>query len=148
MSLRMSPRRKLLLALWILAAIFLSSCSGKSGPALVPVTGVVTWNGRQLTEGSVSFHPLQPGGAGLVPTGAIDQQGHYQLFTNKRTGCPAGPYHVVVFANEPVDPQNRSHAGLPKSLIDRKYNRVDTTPLKVEVRADAPAGTYDLALEK
>jgi hypothetical protein len=112
----------------------------------VPVVGRVTVNGRALTTGSVSFRPDPGRGNASMhqPTGSIDGEGNYQLFvTGGRAGAPPGWYKVVVTAYDDPSP------GKPlKSFTDMKYADEKTTPLRVEVIENAPAGQYDLALTR
>jgi hypothetical protein len=55
---------------------------------------------------------------------------------------------VVVFASSQADEKGYAHPGMPKSIIDLRYNDPAKTPLAMEVKADQPAGAYDLRLEK
>jgi hypothetical protein len=117
---------------------------------LIPVAGNVTLRGRPLTEGVVSFRPdaVQGNTSLHHPTGSIDRQGNYRLSVGKREGAPAGWYKVIVIANEPTpDDPKQVHPGMPKLIIDRRYTWPDSTPLKAEVRPDAPAGSFDFAVE-
>jgi hypothetical protein len=131
-----------------LAAAGLMGCSG--GEELIAVQGIVTMRGRPLTEGSVSFRPdASQGNASLHhPTGGIDGEGKYRLWAGRSEGAPPGWYKVVVIANEPEKQQpNMVHPGMPKPIVDRRYWSPETTPLCIEVRRDAPPGSYDLQVE-
>ena len=122
-------------------------CQGESWPELIVVEGGVSLHGQPLTAGSVSFR-AEDAGSRFWPSGTIDSNGRYRLYVRKHEGCPPGSYRVVVFANQPVAAgAEAGNAGLPRSIIDRKYNNPETTPLRVEVRAAVPAGQYDLRIE-
>ena len=132
-----------------LAGLVLASLAGCKGERLdlLPVTGQVFYDGQPLTTGSVSFHPAAT--TGHVPTGVIDKEGRYTLSTSYQPGAPPGRYKVVVHATEPIEQiPGKASPGLPKSLIPSRYNQGSTTPLEVEVKADAAADAYDLKLEK
>ncbi|MDX1944742.1 MAG: hypothetical protein SFU86_04985 [Pirellulaceae bacterium] len=130
------------------ATLLLAGCSRE--PSYVPVSGTITEAQRPLGGGTVSLRPDVEKGNKLFhhPTGMIDPQGRYTLFTNEREGAPAGWYKVVVFSNERTEEKGKSHPGMPKSLISTRYNQVQTTPLAVEVKPDAPPGSYDFDLQK
>jgi hypothetical protein len=121
-----------------------------SSEALVPVAAHVMHGGKPLTTGTVSYRPDAAKGNKSLhhPTGTIDDQGNYRLHTSGSEGAPPGWYKVVVFANEKQDDAKKAHPGMPKSIIPARYNEDKTTPLSVEVKADAAAGSYDLKLEK
>lgn len=136
---------------WVaLAALAISGCWGDDDEPLYPVAGRVSFAGRPLSSGTVSFRPdAARGNASLhQPTGAIDSQGHYEVFTTGREGAPAGWYKVVVFAHEPLSVSTGAHPAMPKSIIPERYNHPVKTPLSLEVKPHADANSYDLRLEK
>src|SRR5687768_13210897 len=69
--------------LGIVLGLMLAGC-GESGEPLLPVAGQVTENGVPLITGSVTLHPdASKGNESLHnPTGPIDQEGRYQVFTS------------------------------------------------------------------
>ena len=111
------------------------------GPQLVQVSGTVKMNGKPLTTGgTVSYRDA----SGLIqPTGKVDPAGHYQLFTDKRSGAPAGKYRVLVFASESPE-QTAAHGGLPRLIVHKQYMDPTATPLNVEVKEGNPSSAYDL----
>jgi hypothetical protein len=130
-----------LLAAGTLASI--AGCGGDepAGPPLVPVSGVVTMNGKPLTTGgTVSYRDS----TGIIqPTGKVEADGHYELFTDKRPGAPVGDYRVLVFASESPE-QTAAHGGLPRLIVQKQFMDPTTTPLHVEVKDGNPSGAYDL----
>ena len=132
----------------VLAFAALLGCSGGS-EKFIPVSGVVTEAKRPLARGAVSLHPDREKGNKSLhhPTGTIDAQGRYIMFTAGREGAPAGWYKVVVFSSEPVEIKGKAHPGMPKSLINVRYNQSQTTPLTIEVKPDASPGSYDFDLQ-
>ena len=75
------------------------------------------------------------------PTGTINAEGEYELFTVGKKGAPPGWYKVVVTAYA-----NKIEEGpvTPRLLIDPKYYQVETTDLSIEVVESPSPGAYDL----
>jgi hypothetical protein len=114
----------------------------------VPVSGTVTMaDGTKVTSGGVSFVPDKAKGNNLPtePVGQIGSDGVYQLTTNGQPGAPPGAYKIVVSVTKPSDAKDQY--SLPSSLINRKYSTAETSDLPIEVKDNAPAGTYDLKLD-
>lgn len=133
----------------VLLAAALVGCR-RGGELLIPVQGRVTLQGKPLAAGAISFRPdvQQANGSLHQPTGRIDADGKYRLFVGRREGAPPGHYKVVVFANEPTEENSQHvHPGMPKSLIDRRYNAPQTTPLAAEVKPGAASASFDFDLE-
>lgn len=132
--------------LGLVTAILLISTTGcgkdaPKGPPLVQVSGIVTLNGKPLaTGGTVSYRDL---GGTIQPSGKVDSDGRYELFTDKRAGAPAGNYRVLVFASESPE-QTAAHGGLPRLIVHKKFMDLTTTPLHREVKDGNPSGAYDL----
>jgi hypothetical protein len=121
-----------------------------------PVKGRVLLGDTPLHTGTVTFQPDAARGntSPHQPTANIDANGHYELFTVGKTAAPLGWYLVVVTAYE-SDAEMAKRARSPgeaghlaKSLIDLKYERVDTTTLAVEVVENPAPGSYDLKLSR
>lgn len=143
--------QKLLIAALPCALLALVGCGGEGGPsvALVPVKGTVTFDGKALIRGTVSFRPDKNAGNSttLEPYGDIGPDGVYTMITNKKPGAPVGKYIVLVESVEPIDP-NRKDTYTPKSLIPGSYAEPEKARLKLEVSADAAPGKFDLKLTK
>src|SRR4051794_1849999 len=77
------------------ALLCLVGCGG-SGPKLVPVTGIVTLNGKPLEGAAVSFHPDPSNKEGLPGEDTTGPQGNYKITTKGRSGVVPGKYHIVV----------------------------------------------------
>jgi hypothetical protein len=134
-----------LAGLAVLAAV---GCATEKLPEYHAVTGRVTLAGQPLTSGSVSYRSVDPGNT-EQPTGVIDPQGQYTLYTQQRPGAPPGKYRVIVFANEGLRERPGTAApGLPKSLISRRFQNPKTTPLERTVQPSAPPAHYDLEVTK
>ncbi len=73
-------------------------CSSRSGtgPALIPVEGTVTLDGKPLAGALVTFIPVGDT-RGSGGTGYTDQNGRYTLRSaDGGAGVPAGPYRVTI----------------------------------------------------
>lgn len=135
-----------LLVIGLLAVVSLIGIPGcgkdvPAGPPLVPVSGIVSLDGKPLaTGGTVSYRDS----TGIIqPAGKIEADGHYELFTDKRPGAPVGKYRVLVFASESPE-QAAAHGGLPRLIVHKQFMDLTTTPLHVEVKDGNPSGAYDL----
>ena len=139
-------------ARWMLVLGFLgfplfAGC-GSDRPETTPVGGIVTWDGRPVTEGRIMFYPEN----GRAATGQIGSDGTYSLTTFKpNDGAMLGKHRVTIKAVSVVGgtPQPRSFQeelaqgrsggqapvtpGTVKWLVPKEYSQVDTTPLTAEV---------------
>src|SRR5262245_17256066 len=156
--------------------VALVGCGKKAIPGLVPVSGQVNFKGQPFTKaiarpggvagpnvnpstkgkwkdpnqktltsetyGTVVFFPDMDKGnkSPHQPAGTIDAEGKFRMITVRYPGALPGHYLVSVQSvyGGPGAP--------PKSAIPMRYADVKTSKLTVEVRADAPAGHYDLNL--
>jgi hypothetical protein len=125
-------------------AASLSGCSDK--PAVAPVSGQVTYNGKPLPYGSVGFQPAQgqPSGAAIQPDGS------FRLSTFAEfDGAIIGSHKVKVtcYASQRPSQQAQKTAGefvLGESLIPAQYSFLDQSGLTAEVPA---AGTESILIE-
>ena len=138
---------------------------GDNGPALVPVSGKVTLDGKPLALKNVRFVP-EPGTPGQGAGANTDAEGRYTLLsvrpgaTRDTPGTPPGAYKVVVaepmFPIETKMPEQTGDApapaiGLPdprkraKPVIPAAYTSPEATPLKVTVPSNG--GVIDLELK-
>ncbi|HET6425818.1 MAG TPA: hypothetical protein VFG20_19160 [Planctomycetaceae bacterium] len=125
--------------------LFLSGCSD-SGPQLAPVVGHVTLDGKPLPRGSISLRPESTKDGWEQPTGSIDADGKYAVYTQGRPGAPPGRYRVIIFATEAThDANGAAHPGLPTSIVPAIYNDPERTPLKIEATLQSRA-PFDLEL--
>jgi hypothetical protein len=121
----------------------LALVAGCDGGGLVKVSGKVTVDGSPLTMGSVRYVPDAAKGNKTTtePVGQIESDGSYSLTTNGKPGAPPGWYKVTVNATS-VPESSNPFGG--KALVGPGFNSPETSGLSVEVKASAPAGTYDL----
>ena len=122
------------------------------GPKQVPVSGIVTLDGKPLAKATLTFIPVgETRGAGA--TGRTDKEGRYQLtYARGRMGTPAGQYRVAIskrlmpdgkeVPDDDKTPPIESPAS--ESLPPRYSNEQDST-LLATVPPDG--GTLDFALK-
>ena len=88
---------------------------------MVPVKGVVTYNGTALTEGTVLYLPKASNGR--QARGTIQADGSFQLTTLRANdGAEQGDYDVVVIALEPHPGEpTREEIEAAGGVIERGY---------------------------
>ncbi|WP_145434122.1 hypothetical protein [Lacipirellula limnantheis] len=126
----------LLLSVALVGLAALSGCSDK--PAVAPVSGKVTYNGKPMPYGSVGFQPAQgqPAGAAIQPDGT------FRLSTFAEfDGAIIGPHKVKVtcYASQRPSQQAKKTPGefvLGESLIPAQYTFLDQSGLTAEVPAE------------
>lgn len=125
--------------------VFAIGCSGEAVKiSLIPASGTVLLDGAPLESGSVVFRD----DTGLQQAvGVIGADGSYELEFDGRPGAPAGTYRVLIFATETVA-AGSSHRELPKTIVNKRYMRTETTPLAATVAEDTPPDRYDFSVTR
>jgi hypothetical protein len=133
----------------LLAACFLSGwgCSGNPDK-VVAVTGTVTHKGDPVAGMIVSFVPQRETFSG-VSTATTDENGQYKLtvFKTGQSGAVVGTHKVWVsmprtppdaFGGEKVKkkPAPTNKPPVDTAEILKKYGKLDSTPLTVEVKGE------------
>lgn len=136
------------LSILSLIAVFLftsliSGCSVKKEP-VTPVIGTVTYKGKPLEFGTVTFAPLN---GSLSPRGTIQSDGSFTMGTySDSDGCPLGEYNVTIQCVETQAPgyvEKQSSEPQPiKSLIPEKYR--SNSGITVTVKKGMEPLTFDL----
>jgi hypothetical protein len=113
----------------LLLPVLLSGC-GKGGPKVVPVSGLVTMDGKPLANADVTFTPTEAGPANTPPaesSARTDGEGRYTLKTikDKRDGAVVGKHKVRISLIE--------RGGTIVNKVPAEYNK-DTT-----LTCDVPA---------
>ena len=124
----------------VLAAVVLvpSGCSHR--PKTAPVHGKVTYKGKPVPNGTVSFIP----DGGTAATGEIGPDGSYALTTfRKGDGAILGKHKVVISALEAGNPGEVA-ASLPAPIVPTKYMNLSTTDLRAEVKDEDNTIDFDL----
>lgn len=143
---------------WVVCAavVFAAGCSRRPGPVaeiekVVPVEGILTFQGKPLEGYQVTFIPVD----GRRPaTGVTDASGKFVLGTNRTgDGAPPGKHKVAVVwagptsAGEPgAETVIDNPAKLPKPTVQipSKYAKADSSGLTQEV---PPGGIKDLKID-
>lgn len=126
------------LGLLAIALLLAPGCSAK-GPKTVVVKGKVTYQGKAVPRGMITFQPAELSQtAGSHPaSGEIQPDGRFKMSTFKQgDGVLPGKYQVTIRALE-SEPQAEDLRAKPVWLIPPKYGDVSRTPLTVNVPADA-----------
>lgn len=147
--------------LFLVLALGLTGCSEDTSVAppgsVVPVTGVVTMDGKPLDYCKVTLVPM--GGTtsqGYGASGSTDSAGKYEmksLVGNEGViGAPPGSYKVTFIRMEKPDgtvvsPESQEPPMMSgaRMSLPMQYGGTDTTP--VDVTISSSGGTYDFALK-
>jgi hypothetical protein len=117
----------------------------KSGPKMVQVEGKVTYKGKPVPRGTVSFFANQKKGnqSMEMPIGTIED-GTYKVVTRITNGMTPGWYHVAVNAAKQIDPKNPYFT---EWLVPEKYSNPKTSKLEMQIAENPAPGAYDINLE-
>jgi hypothetical protein len=142
----------------LLAGLFLVPALGGCGddqskPKLGKVHGKVTLDGKPVERGHIVFTPStgKGGETGQTATGEINSDGTFDLTTfDTGDGAILGQHVVTVVVPEPgsenlgkPDASGRINYVLPKNTAPKKYEKVDTSPLRYTVKE----GSNDFPIE-
>ncbi len=130
------PRRYTLLFFLLCAALLVSVAGcGSSGPALAPVTGIVTYKGQPLPDAKVVFLPAE----GRSSTGVTDANGMYELkYVDETPGAEVGRHTVKIMTRQ-VDEFDIETA---KEKLPAKYHK--NTELNADVAPGGGPVNFDL----
>jgi hypothetical protein len=137
-----ASRPAFLLAVAVAALVPLAC--GPTGPGMAQVSGKVTYAGKPVPKGVITFVPVAPDGRNA--TGQIQPDGSYQLQTeNPGDGALLGEYKVTVYAHdEPVLDYIPPKPVPPKILTPTKYEKPDPSGLKATVKSGSNRINFDL----
>lgn len=131
-------------AIWILVSLIavnsvLSGC-GPSGPVMHTVTGKITFDGKPVKEGSITFEDPKTGAAQRAE---LTPEGTYTI------SLQDGNYQICI---EPLMVERKSKADTPPDYI---YKKSDDIPEKYRATAEAGLkytvsgpGTYNLDMKR
>ncbi len=106
-----------------------------AGGETVPVKGKVTYKGQPVTQGVVTFEPVD---AGRVATGDIQSDGTFVLTTVKTgDGAVVGRHKVGVGVSGPAGKKSRE-------TLPGKYGSVNLSGLEAKVSRDKTEYSFDL----
>ena len=122
----------------------LSGCDGN--PRTGTVRGTVTYRGKPVPNGTVSFIP----DAGPSATGELKPDGSYALTTYRGgDGAVPGKYRVIVVAMQDMAdrlPEDRNP--LPPPIVPLRYTSLATSDLRAEIAAGENTVNFELTDEK
>jgi hypothetical protein len=116
----------LIVGLWALAG-----CS-RGGRPVARVSGVITYAGKPVPNGTVVFMPVE---SGPPAYGNIGPDGRYTLSTySPGDGAAVGRHAVMITALEQLTPAEANNPNrMPKPLIPRKFTDIKTSGLTADV---------------
>ncbi|WP_254053627.1 hypothetical protein [Singulisphaera sp. GP187] len=111
---------------------------------MAPVSGKVTYQGKPVPKGTITFASLAPEGRNA--TGQLDSDGSYTLQTeNPRDGALLGEYNVMIYAHDEVILDYIPRKPIPpKILSPTKYEKPETSGLKATVKSGSNTFDFDL----
>jgi len=135
--------------------VFLAAgCGDSSGVGrTLPVAGKITLDDKPVTATStiVLLKPDTARGntSPFEPTGTVDSEGNYRIFTKGKNGAPPGWYKVIVTATEPRAAEETgplNHRPGPRSLLPAQYGQAATTTVAFEVVENPASDAYNVKL--
>jgi len=145
-----------LIATTLIFTVLLIAGCGSGRPTTVPVRGKVTFDGKPVPTGRITFYPAE----GRSATGAIGPDGSYTLTTfEPGDGALPGKHRVTIRAVQQSSatmsksPERKLRDGIPDSdlmgtlrwLVPERYSRRETSGLDVEVTPERTE-PYDFQL--
>jgi hypothetical protein len=128
----------------VVGTLLLTTGCGEKGKTFVPVSGVVTIDGKPLGGGNVVFQPIAPAGSTIAGKGSAavcDESGRFQLETiDGKKGAVVGDHQVRIYGpRKKVQTSNvdGEQPQGPADIVPTRYN-YDTT-LTFTVPADGTA---------
>ncbi|MFO0916909.1 MAG: hypothetical protein U0872_01160 [Planctomycetaceae bacterium] len=145
----------------------LAAAAGCGGMKVVPVEGVVTWNGMPVDKAEVCFirdDKTKKGEPAAPAIARTDENGVFTLKTGDQIGALPGHYRVTVQKSnlEDLDIPNPLPAPyrqrdiiaymvannlVVEHLLPTKYSDMRNSPLEVDVTADGSNTQIELMLE-
>jgi hypothetical protein len=118
---------------------------GSSGPGMASVSGTVTYEGKPVPKGTITFQPVDSS-KGRTATGEIGADGSYTVQTEQPgDGALVGDYRVAISAREEeVLDYHPPKPVAPKRLVPQKYENPQTSELKATVKPGSNNIPFDL----
>lgn len=133
----------------VVAVGFIVGCGGSADttPHTVPVTGVVTLDGKPLEGATVLLIPTDPKTDGC--SGTTNAEGKYSLAKSTIPGAMPGTYKVTIehYASpdgkpvsfgEGIDMEQLKMQGAVQQTLQPKYSDAEQTELKADVQDGKP----------
>jgi len=122
---------------WLAALVILVGVAGcgRSGPAMLRVTGVVVTDDGPLADAEVMFIPT----GGRPASGRTDDGGRFTLSTfAPGDGAVLGEHVVTVSKEVPADTKAEGPYVEYTQVVPEAYVRPQTSPLRATVAKDGP----------
>jgi len=122
----------------------LAGC-GDRGPRLVPVSGVVTLDGKPVADAGVMFKP-----AGNLPpaSATTDAEGKFRLATLNKPGAVLGEHRVSIVKQETTGVGDFGAVGPGGAkvtwIVPKKYSVPESSGLKATVTEDKRDFQFEL----
>lgn len=129
-------------AMTALASLLMAAMTGCSGTYESTVTGTVSYDGKVLDRGTVTFHPT----SGAAAYGKIGADGSFVLQTGEEMGIAPGTYKATVQSLEKTPSASPDNPPSVKALIPNKFNVPSQSGLSFTV--EAGKNHFDIALPK
>jgi hypothetical protein len=126
---------------WTLG-IVLAACCGCSSEELVPLTGTVTFRGKPLDTGNITFIPDADGPRAYAQ---VQPDATYFAKTGTRKGIRPGNYAVLFTAFESIPQPTDLREKESVLLTPQRYRRPETSPLRCVVPTEG--GRFDIVLD-
>ncbi len=134
-------KQKMLCSLAATAMLVSTSACDKGGLETVPVSGRVTYQGKPLASGTITFSPENKE-SGHAAWGNLDAEGRYSLTTIKiNDGALPGEYRVAVVS---FVPGTETAVSRGKRAIPEKYSRHADSGLTATVGDGSATLDFDL----
>ena len=127
---------------WFLILILASTVGCGGRPARV--SGVVSVDGKPLDRGKVSFSPTS---SGQMAVSIIQDDGSYELMTNRERGLEIGDYRVSIVSREMDQTDDGGPPMQGKYLAPKRYSTPSTSGLQFSVEAGSNTIDIDLTSE-
>jgi hypothetical protein len=134
------------IVLCVAAVAVLMGCSGRT--STYPVTGTAKLaNGKPLAGARILFQPM--GESSQPAKATIGDDGAFELGTfNKGDGAVPGEHRVAIYPLVPADASNdRAAIARYRSIIDSRFQNIQTTPLEYTVKADGTSNHFDIVIK-
>lgn len=126
---------------WTLGMVLVAYC-GCSSEELVPLTGTVTFRGKPLETGNITFIPDVDGPRAYAQ---VQPDATYFAKTGARTGIRPGNYVVLFTAYESISLPTDLKEKESVPLTPERYRHSETSPLRCVVPAQG--GRFDIVLD-
>jgi hypothetical protein len=124
--------------LFAIACLFSTGCTKSEIPETIPVRGVITYQGKPVPKGSITFDPMQieEGRPHRPAVSFIEKDGSYSLSTfRKKDGAVPGTYKVWILSSK-LELIQYSRPQDIEWLIPEKYTQSKLSGLTAEVPAN------------